>query len=159
MSKPSAKRPAAREGDMTKFARRTIIKGGLATAALVAAPAIVRGQTKPAAARTIRAVFHGDIPTYDPIWTTANMSAYHGGMVYDTLFGIDDKQNPQPQMVKKWGLSDDKLTWSFELRDGLKWHDGTAVTSAHVVPSLPRRGARGGGGQHMMARRKEIAPQ
>ena len=113
---------------MTKFARRTIIKGGIATAALVAAPAIVRGQTRPPASRTIRAVFHGDIPTYDPIWTTANMSAYHGGMVYDTLFGIDAKQQPQPQMVKKWGLSDDKLTWSFELRDGLKWHDGTAVT-------------------------------
>jgi len=142
---------------MTKFARRTIIKGGIATAALVAAPAIVRGQTKPAAARTIRAVFHGDIPTYDPIWTTANMSAYHGGMVYDTLFGIDDKQQPQPQMVKKWGLADDKLTWTFELRDGLKWTDGTAVTTADIVPSLKRWAARDGGGQHMMQRVKDIA--
>ncbi len=142
---------------MTKYARRTIIKGGIATAALVAAPGIVRGQTRPPASRTIRAVFHGDIPTYDPIWTTANMSAYHGGMVYDTLFGIDDKQQPQPQMVKKWALSDDKLTWSFELRDGLKWHDGTAVTTADIVPSLKRWAARDGGGQHMMLRVKEIA--
>src|SRR5882672_11858518 len=129
---------------MTRFARRTVIKGGIATAALIAA-------------RTIRAVFHGDIPTYDPIWTTANMSAYHGGMVYDTLFGIDDKQQPQPQMVKKWALSDDKLTWSFELRDGLKWHDGTAVTTADIVPSLKRWAARDGGGQHMMLRVKDIA--
>src|SRR5258705_5198492 len=131
MSKPSAKRPAAREGDMTKFARRTIIKGGLATAALVAAPGIVRGQTRPPANRTIRAVMHGDIPTYDPIWTTANMSAYHGAMVYDTLFGIDDKLQPQPQMVAKHGVSDDQLTWTFELRDGLKFSDGTAVSAAH----------------------------
>jgi len=124
---------------MTKFARRTIIKGGIATAALIAAPAIVRGQTKPAAARTIRAVFHGDIPTYDPIWTTANMSAYHGGMVYDTLFGIDDKQQPQPQMVKKWSLSDDKLTWSFELRDGLKWHDRRCPALAQALGGARRR--------------------
>src|SRR5260370_11653079 len=93
--------PESREDNMPESARRSVIKGGIATAALIAAPAIVRGQTKPAAARTIRAVFHGDIPTYDPIWTTANMSAYHGGMVYDTLFGIDDKQQPQPQMVSK----------------------------------------------------------
>jgi len=73
------------------------------------------------------------------------------------LFGIDDKQQPQPQMVKKWALSDDKLTWSFELRDGLKWHDGTAVTTADIVPSLKRWAARDGGGQHMMPRVKDIA--
>ena len=46
-------------------------------------------------------------------------------MIYDTLFGVDAKCEPQPQMVGKWGLSDDKLTYTFELRDGLKFHDGT----------------------------------
>src|SRR5262245_15284680 len=106
---------------MSKLTRRTVVKTGLATAAFIAAPPLVRGQQKPSLARTIRAVFHGDIPTYDPIWTTANMSAYHGGMVYDTLFGIDDKQQPQPQMVEKWAVSDDKLTWTFQLRDELRW--------------------------------------
>jgi len=74
-----------------KTTRRTFIKASLATATVSGAglaPSIVQGQARPSAARTIRAVMHGDIPTYDPIWTTANMSAYHGGMVYDTLFGI-----------------------------------------------------------------------
>lgn len=142
---------------MSKVTRRTVVKGGLAAAAIVAAPAIARAQSKPAAAKTVRAVFHGDIPTYDPIWTTANMSAYAGGMVYDTLFGIDENQLPQPQMVNRWGLSDDKLTWTFELRDGLRWHDGTAVTTADVIPSLRRWAARDGGGQHMMQRVKDIA--
>jgi peptide/nickel transport system substrate-binding protein len=137
---------------MSKITRRIVVQGGLAAAAVITAPAIVRGQSKPSAARTVRAVFHGDIPTYDPIWTTANMSAYAGGMVYDTLFGIDGDQKPQPQMVSKWGVSDDKLTWTFELRDGLKWTDGTAVTTADVVPSLKRWAARDGGGQHMMLR-------
>jgi peptide/nickel transport system substrate-binding protein len=141
---------------MIKLTRRTMVKGSLAATAFIAAPSIVRGQTKPAAARTIRAVFHGDIPTYDPIWTTANMSAYHGGMVYDTLFGIDEKEEPKPQMVERWAVSDDKLTWSFALRDGLKWHDGTPVTTADVVPSIRRWAARDGGGQHMMARVKDI---
>ncbi len=141
---------------MTKITRRTALQTGLATAAIVAAPSIVRGQAKPSAAKTVRAVFHGDIPTYDPIWTTANMTAYHGGMVYDTLFGIDAQKNPQPQMVSKYGVSDNKLLYTFELRDGLKWHDGTPVTSADVVPSLKRWAVRDGGGQHMMLRVKGI---
>lgn len=142
---------------MLKITRRGALQGGIAVAATVGAPSIVKAQAKPSAARTVRAVFHGDIPTYDPIWTTANMTAYHGGMVYDTLFGIDGNQQPQPQMVGKWGVSDDKLTYTFELRDGLKWHDGTAVTSADVVPSIKRWAARDGGGQHMMLRVKDIA--
>jgi peptide/nickel transport system substrate-binding protein len=142
---------------MTKITRRAALQSGAAAAALIAAPGIVRGQSRPAAARTVRAVFHGDIPTYDPIWTTANMSAYAGGMVYDTLFGIDAKQQPQPQMVSKYGVSDDKLTWTFELRDGLRWTDGTAVTTADVVPSLRRWGVRDGFGQHMMQRVKDIS--
>ena len=142
---------------MTKITRRTVLEGGLAAAAIVASPAIARAQGKPTAANTVRAVFHGDIPTYDPIWTTANMSAYHGAMVYDTLFGIDGNQVPQPQMVGKYGVSDDKLTWTFELRDGLKWTDGTDVTTADVIPSLKRWAVRDGGGQHMMLRVKDIA--
>ena len=28
-------------------------------------------------------------------------------------------------MVDKWEVSPDKLTWTFTLRDGLEWHDGT----------------------------------
>jgi peptide/nickel transport system substrate-binding protein len=122
---------------MTRIDRRTVLHGGLA-AASVAAPAIGRAQTRPPALRTIRAVFHGDVPTFDAVWTTANMSAYADGMIYDTLFGVDAKGEAQPQMVGKYGLSDDKLTWTFELRDGLKFHDGTPVTSADVVPSIRR---------------------
>ena len=35
-------------------------------------------------------------------------------------------------------MSDDKLTWTFKLRDGLRWHDGQPVTSADVIPSIKR---------------------
>ena len=142
---------------MTKITRRSAVAGGIAAAGLAAAPSIVRAQARPAAAKSIKVVMHGDIPTYDPIWTTANMAAYHGAMVYDTLFGFDAKHQPQPQMVEKYGLSDDKLTWTFQLRDGLKWTDGTAVTTADVIPSLKRWAARDGAGQHMMQRVKDIA--
>jgi peptide/nickel transport system substrate-binding protein len=139
------------ENDMTTT-RRHFVQGGLATGALVAAPATIRAQTTPPAARTIRAVLHGDLRVFDPIWTTANMTSYHAGMVYDMLFGVNDKYEPQPQMVSKWSLSDDRKTYTFELRDGLRFTDGTPVTARDCVASIRRWGARDGGGQHMMAR-------
>ncbi len=55
-------------------------------------------------------------------------------------------------MVVKWGVSDDKLTYTFELRDGLKFSDGAAVTAADCVASVRRWAARSGGGQTMMPR-------
>jgi peptide/nickel transport system substrate-binding protein len=140
-----------------KATRRTVMRGSLATAGLATAPAILRAQTRPLAARTIRAVLEGDLPTYDPIWTTANVVGHHGGMVYDTLFGTDAKGQVQPQMVGKWGVSDDKLTYTFELRDGLRFTDNTALTSADVVPSLRRWMARSGSGQLLSARVADIS--
>ena len=137
--------------------RRTMFKTGLALAGTMASPNIIRAQTRPPAARTIRAVMHSDIATYDPIWTTANITAYHGAMVYDTLFGIDSKLVAQPQMVGKYGVSDDKLTWTFELRDGVRFSDGTPVTSADVVPSLKRWAVRSGSGQLLLPRIRDIS--
>ena len=74
------------------------------------------------------------------------MTSYHSAMVYDMLFGVNDKFEPQPQMVSKYGVSDDRKTYTFELRDGLKFSDGTPVTARDCVASVRRWGARDGGG-------------
>jgi peptide/nickel transport system substrate-binding protein len=135
-----------------KSTRRSVLKSTAALAAVAGAPAIAKGQARRGEAKTVRAVMHGDIPTFDPIWTTANMSAYHGGMVYDTLFGIDENYNVKPQMVGKYDISQDQLTYTMELRDGLKWTDGTAVTAKDCVASLRRWMARDGAGQLIQQR-------
>jgi peptide/nickel transport system substrate-binding protein len=135
--------------------RRRFVKGALAATALSGVPRIARAE--PARNRTIRAVMQGDLRSLDPIWTTANITAYHGAMIYDTLFALDGEQRTKPQMVGKYAISDDKLTHTFELRDGLKFHDGSAVTADDVVASIRRWAARDGGGQHMMVRVKDIA--
>ena len=83
-----------------------LLAAAVVAAAAVAAPAAA--QTK-----TIRAVMHSDLKVLDPIWTTANIVRNHGYMVWDTLFAMDDKLQPQPQMVDSWSLSDDKLTYTF----------------------------------------------
>jgi peptide/nickel transport system substrate-binding protein len=88
--------------------------------------------------KTLKVVMHSDLKILDPIWTTAYIVRNHGYLIYDTLFALDAKLEPQPQMVESWTVSDDKLTWRFKLRDGLKWTDGTPVTTADVIPSIKR---------------------
>ena len=70
-------------------------------------------------------------------------------MVYDTLLAEDANFKIQPQMAD-WKVSDDKLTYTFTLRDGLKWHDGTPVTAEDCVASLKRWGKTDGMGQKLM---------
>ena len=100
--------------------------------------------------KVLRAVMHADVRVIDPIWTTQTIANIHGALVYDTLFGNDADQKPQPQMVGKYEISPDRLTYSFTLRDGLKFHDGSPVTTKDVIASLKRWGAKDGVGQRLM---------
>src|SRR5260370_17150545 len=72
-------------------------------------------------------------------------------MVWDTLFALDEKLQVQPEMVDKWEVSPDKLTWTFILRDGLVWGDGAPVTSEDCIQSIKRWGARDSMGQKLLA--------
>nr|WP_258120206.1 ABC transporter substrate-binding protein [Mesorhizobium onobrychidis] len=74
-----------------------------------------------------------DLRVFDPIWTATNITADHGAAIYETLFSFDSKFMSQPQMVGNWAVSDDKKTYTFELRDGLGWHDGSPVTAARTA--------------------------
>ena len=102
-----------------------------------------------AAGKTITAVMHSDLRVIDPVITTAYITRDHGYMVYDTLLATDSSFKIQPQMAD-WKVSDDKLTYTFTLRDGLKWHDGAPVTAEDCVASLKRWGKDDGMGQKLM---------
>jgi len=103
----------------------------------------------PASAQTIRAVMHSDLRVTDPVITTAHITRNHAYMIYDTLLGMNEKFEPQPQMAS-WKVSDDGLTYTFALRDGLKFHDGAPVTADDVVASLKRWAVRDSTGQKLM---------
>src|ERR1019366_304495 len=60
------------------------------------------------------------------------------GLGYETLFNADADGVPRPQMVGDYKVSEDKLTYEFTLRPGLKWHSGGKVTAADAVASLKR---------------------
>ena len=121
-----------------------VVAGALALAVPFAAP--VQAQEK-----VLKAVMHGDVRVIDPVWTTQTIANIHGMLVYDTLFGNDAQMKPQPQMVGKYEISPDKLTYTFTLRDGLKFGDGTPVTTKDVIASLKRWGKKDGVGIRLMS--------
>lgn len=86
----------------------------------------------------IRAVPQLDVKILDPYQNTNYGTRNHGWMIYETLFGWDSKYQARPQMVESWSTSDDGLIWTFHLRPGLRWHDGSPVTNDDVAASLDR---------------------
>lgn len=87
---------------------------------------------------TIKVVPRGDLNILDPIWSTVAVTRNYGYMVYDTLFALNSRQEPMPQMVGSYTVAPDGLSYSFTLRPGLKWHDGAAVQAADCVASIRR---------------------
>ncbi|MER8874770.1 ABC transporter substrate-binding protein [Mesorhizobium sp. M0814] len=139
------------------ISRREILKTGLAAGTALSIPSVLRAQTAPTDVRTVHMVRGGGLSSFDPVVTTDSAVLDHALAIYDTLFSLDSKFMPQPQMVGNWHLSDDKKTYTFELRDGLSWHDGTPVTAVDCVASIRRWGEVKPGGQLLMARASDIS--
>ncbi|WP_245978296.1 ABC transporter substrate-binding protein [Allostella humosa] len=131
-------------------------------AAVLAASAAAGLAPMPAAAqegKTLRATLHADVRALDPIWSTQVITSMHGNMIFDRLFATDEKLEPQPQMVEKWTVSEDKKTYVFTLREGLKFHDGTPVTSRDVIQSMKRWGVRDAGAKILFGYTDALTPR
>lgn len=113
---------------------RRFVLGAAVLASLCGLPALAQAQQ----GTVLKAVLEAEPTIFDPHFTTAYVSRTFGYAVYDTLFALDAKGAVKPQMVDTYTVSDDKLTWTFTLRDGMLWHDGKPVTAADCVASLKR---------------------
>jgi len=120
-------------------------------ASLLLGSALSMGAASPVLAETeITAVMQAPLRSLDPTITTAYVLRNYGYMVYDTLFSTDANGEIQPQMVDTYEVSDDGKTYTFKLRDGLKWHDGEPVTAADCIASIKRWGKVDSMGQVML---------
>src|SRR5918997_5365845 len=114
--------------------RRTLLKGfagagALAAGGRLATPALSQG----AAARTLRFVPQANLANFDPIWGTQYVVRNASVLVWDTLYGLDDKLEPRRQMVESEEQTDGGKTWTFRLRPNLRFHDGEPVRARDVV--------------------------
>jgi peptide/nickel transport system substrate-binding protein len=134
---------------MSDISRRKFSGAALSVALSCLALSIPIATPALAAGKTLLVKMHSDLRVIDPGFTTAYITRDHGYMIYDTLLATDSSFKVQPQMAD-WKVSDDKLTYTFTLRDGLKWHDGAPVTAEDCVASLKRWGRVDNMGQKLM---------
>jgi len=116
------------------MSKTRIVALGLMAATALAAPA--------SAQKVLRVAPHADLRVLDGYQTTASITAMHMAAVYDTLFAWDEKGEAKPDAVGAWSVSADNLKYTFTLRPGLKFHDGSPVTAKDAVASVKRLMAR-----------------
>jgi peptide/nickel transport system substrate-binding protein len=127
--------------------RRRVLQAGIAgTAAMAGSRRLARAATIP-----FTVVLESEVIIVDPHMTTAAITRTFGYHIFDTLFSMDSKGQIHPQMIGDYTTSADALSWSFALRDGLKWHDGSDVTAADCVASLQRWGKQDSLGRMLLA--------
>ena len=135
--------------------RRTFLAGSLAAPFILRSSAFAQGASR---AQTLRVVPETLTNILDPHFTTSFTARDFSYLVYDTLFAVDDKWTPRPQMVERFEKSADGMTWTFTLRDGLVFHDGSPVTAEDCVASLRRWGARDTMGAAMLRATASLDP-
>ena len=97
---------------------------------------------------TVTIAYNVNLPSFDP---TTGLSAVNPTIqsIYRSIFDQFIGQKPtlefQPGLLTAWGWSDDKKQVWMAVREGAKWHDGSAVTPADIVWSLKRAGKMDGG--------------
>ena len=79
-----------------------------------------------------------DVETIDPALNSAVDGANYILFAFDNLLKMDKDGKVVPGLAEKYEVSDDQLTWTFHLRDGLKWSDGSALTAEDFVYSWQR---------------------
>src|SRR3569623_512731 len=103
----------------------SVIVTGLTGAAIAATCDVTSGKNK--------AAMTTNPSTMDPILTTTNASRQIATHLFKSLVTLYENYKFIPQLATSWTKSDDGLTYTFTLRDGVKFHNGATMTADDVV--------------------------
>jgi peptide/nickel transport system substrate-binding protein len=89
---------------------------------------------------------HSGIPTLDPAFAKAQATMWPAHQLFNTLVEVDDSLHIVPSLAKSWDISNDRLTYTFHLRDDVFFHDdgafankkGRKLKAADIVFSFTR---------------------
>src|SRR5215510_15771945 len=121
---------------MTTMTRRRLLQAGGLTLGALALPRRPHAQVKDGGtfvtARTTEAT------GLDPQLVPAFSRSARSPMMYNQLVRFEPDMTPVPELSESWDVSKDGLTWTFKLRQGVKFHDGQELTSADVKFTFDR---------------------
>lgn len=108
----------------------------------------------------IKVAMIGEPPSVaDAMFTTTTVTSDITRHIFEGLFAQDSEFNPRPMLVDRYEISDDGLLYTFTLRSGIKFHDGSELTAEDVVASLERWGVMTGRGKIVYSRLAEEGVQ
>jgi peptide/nickel transport system substrate-binding protein len=118
-----------------EFVKRAALLGVSAPAAAsllaAAAPRIAAAQDTPHTGGTFTEGYDRDFTKMDPVLSGWADPGYNA--LYEYVMLRDPDGNIVPALAESWTVSEDGLTWTIKIRDGLKFHSGTPCTNANVV--------------------------
>ena len=95
------------------------------------------GEPKPGGTLTLGTSI--DVPSLEPHLESADAWHRRKALIYENLTWVDNDVVVQPQLAESWDISEDGLTYTFHLRQGVKFHNGQEMTAEDVKYSLERQ--------------------
>ncbi|CAN5811760.1 ABC transporter substrate-binding protein [soil metagenome] len=108
------------------------------------------GDGEPVRGGTLRVALIGEPPTLDIHQTTATIVSLVTWHIYEPLFTWDESFQILPMLAESHEVSEDGLTNTVVLRQGVAFHNGKEMTSADVIASIERWGEISGLGQNLL---------
>ncbi|HID61752.1 MAG TPA: ABC transporter substrate-binding protein, partial [Anaerolineae bacterium] len=87
--------------------------------------------------KILRVAATASVTTWDPSSSFSTEALYLAN-IYEPLMWINPDGTFEPALAESWDVSDDGLTWTFHIRDGVKFHDGSELTADVVKASIER---------------------
>ena len=111
---------------------------GIGLAAGLSAAIAAAGISASAGASELVWARYGDIDSLDPHRATSTLSMQVWDQIYDTLLAFDEEGKARPNLAKSWEISDDGLSYTLALEDGVVCHDGTPFNAEDVKFTIDR---------------------
>lgn len=108
----------------------------LASFGLAASPA--SAEANPVQGGVLKVAFSADPAGFDPALGPSGMSHVVIEQVYSTLMSLDPEAMPYPDLATSYELSEDGLTYTFKLREGVTFHNGDPLTAEDVKFTFDR---------------------
>lgn len=128
--------------------RRGLLASTGATAVLAGLsvfPGKLSAQEGPVNGGILKVAFSADPAGFDPAMGPSGMSHVIIEQVYSTLMSVDPDALPYPDLAESFEVSEDGLTYTFKLRDGVKFHNGDPLTAEDVKFTFDRLSAEDSG--------------
>lgn len=106
--------------------------------AAIAAMAAFAPLTAAAAPESLSIALAGDFPGLDPSKDSSPLGFNYRLNVFDALTELQPDGEMNPRLAKSWTWSDDLTEWTFELEEGVTFHDGSPFTADDVVFTIER---------------------